>query len=297
MSKVFNLFLVVAIAALAMAPMLSFSMLAFGSDDSGSLEWRFNVTGLVGRPLNLTLAELKMMPRTTEYAVLYCVDFPGVVVMQGNWSGVRLSYLLDQAGINTEAVKIALNASDGYSTDLSVARGMQDDVLVAYEKDGVPLTEVLRLVVPDSWGYKWISQLRSIELVDYNFLGRWESRGYSDEANISMSGSPRNAVPYQPVFPAPSQSSVTPSATPKPVLTPSGTQSTSPFSTPSPKLLTPSPSASPVATAAPENNPAATTQAQVPFTSRDFTLETVFAVVVVAFGVLGVWVIRKRRNR
>jgi DMSO/TMAO reductase YedYZ molybdopterin-dependent catalytic subunit len=61
---------------------------------------------------------------------------------------------------------------------------MRNDIILAYEKDGQPLAEKLRLVVPGKWGYKWISRLAQIDLVDYNFLGRYESSGYSDEANI-----------------------------------------------------------------------------------------------------------------
>jgi DMSO/TMAO reductase YedYZ molybdopterin-dependent catalytic subunit len=61
---------------------------------------------------------------------------------------------------------------------------MREDVIVAYERDGVPLDEKLRLVLPGKWGYKWISRLTHIELVDYDFTGLWEGRGYSDEADI-----------------------------------------------------------------------------------------------------------------
>ncbi len=62
---------------------------------------------------------------------------------------------------------------------------MREDVLLAYERDGEPLPEKLRLVVPGKWGYKWISQLIRVELVNYDFKGSWESRGYSDNAEIS----------------------------------------------------------------------------------------------------------------
>ena len=62
---------------------------------------------------------------------------------------------------------------------------MRDDIILAYEKDGEPLAENLRLVVPCKWGYKWIRDPIHIELVDYDFLGHYESRGYSDEADIS----------------------------------------------------------------------------------------------------------------
>ena len=62
---------------------------------------------------------------------------------------------------------------------------MREDVILAYEKDGKPLREKLRLVVPGNWGYKWIKWLTQIELVDYDFKGVYESRGFPDNAEIS----------------------------------------------------------------------------------------------------------------
>ena len=147
-------------------------------------QWSLVLDGLVESPLNLTLDDLRAMERTTEYVELYCVDYPTVPVEEGDWTGVRLGLLLEQAGVSPEAVKIAFYADDDYSTDLTVATAMREDVIVAYERDGGPLDEKLRLVLPGKWGYKWISRLTRIELVDYDFTGLWESRGYPDEAEF-----------------------------------------------------------------------------------------------------------------
>ncbi|MCW4007135.1 MAG: molybdopterin-dependent oxidoreductase [Candidatus Bathyarchaeota archaeon] len=144
------------------------------------------ITGLVANPLNLSHAEIAAMPKSIVNAAIICVDFPGHVVAQGNWAGVKLRILLEAAKPSAEAVKIAFYADDGYSTDLPMETVMRDDIIVAYEKDGEALG-ALRLVVPGKWGYKWINQLTRIELVDYDFLGFWESRGYSDDADISSS--------------------------------------------------------------------------------------------------------------
>lgn len=147
-------------------------------------EWQLTVTGLVEHPLSLSLTELAAMPQTTVNAALICVGSPGSVVAEGNWVGVNLWLLLETAGVSPDAVKVAFYASDGYSTDLPLETAQRGDVILAYEKDGAPLSEGLRLVVPGKWGYKWISQVVSIELVDYDFKGFWESNGYSDAADI-----------------------------------------------------------------------------------------------------------------
>lgn len=142
---------------------------------------RLTVTGLANYPLNLTLDDLKAMPQTTEEATIYCVSFPDQIVTTGIWKGVSLSHLLAQVGVEPSAVKVAFFATDGYTTDLEVTTAMNGNVIVAYEKDGLPLSETLRLVVPGKWGYKWISRLTEISLVDFDFKGTYESQGYSDE--------------------------------------------------------------------------------------------------------------------
>jgi DMSO/TMAO reductase YedYZ molybdopterin-dependent catalytic subunit len=183
-------------------------------------EWQLNVTGLVENPMNLTWAEIFALPTTTVNAVLICVDFSDNPVAQGNWTGIKLRTLLEEVRPSATAIKVGFYAADGYSTDLPVETAMRDDVILAYEKNGESLND-MRLVVPGKWGYKWISQLTRIELLNYNFLGFWESQGYSDDANISSRGtqsaqenpSRLNIYPYNPGT-SPSTSSSPPPSQP-----------------------------------------------------------------------------------
>jgi hypothetical protein len=150
-------------------------------------DWQLTVTGLVKNPLTLNWTDITSMPQTTVPAALICVDFPNKILMQGNWTGVKLQTLIDLAVPLSSVIKVAFYAADGYATDLTIETANRNDVILAYEIDGVPL-HGLRLVVPDKLGYKWISQLTNIELVDYNFLGHWESQGYPDEADLTSGG-------------------------------------------------------------------------------------------------------------
>jgi hypothetical protein len=190
--------------------------------------WQLTVTGLVENPLNLNGTEIVAMPKSTVNAAIICVDFPSNIVAQGTWTGVRLRTLLEEATPLANVLKVAFYAADGYSTDLPVETAMHDDILLAYEKDGIPLND-LRLVVPGKWGYKWISQLTRIELVDYNFLGFWESRGYSDEANVSAGSSTTNRFP-----PLPTVDPSNPSPSNPPATSPSPSPSQSPMTSPAP---------------------------------------------------------------
>jgi len=148
-------------------------------------ELRLVVDGSVKHPLNLTIDEIAAMPKTTVNARLYCVGTPDRLLDNGNWTGVRLAFLLENAGLSPDAIKVAFYAEDGYITDLTVTEAEQENIILAYEKDGKPLPENLRVVVPGKWGYKWISQVNHIELVNYDFKGFYENNGYSDTAEIS----------------------------------------------------------------------------------------------------------------
>jgi hypothetical protein len=181
--------------------------------DPSDSTWQLSVNGLVDHPSNFTLADLEAMPQTTVSAELYCVDYPTTVGAQGNWTGVKLWTLLNETGVLSGAVKVAFYATDGYSTDLAIDAAKADNIILAYAKDGAPLNEVLRLVVPGHWGYKWIAQVVNIEIVNYNFIGKWETVGYSDDGIITQSNpSPISTYPLPPVQPAPPAS---PSASPK----------------------------------------------------------------------------------
>ena len=258
--------IMLAVISLAYNPIPS----ANSADSTDVQEGRLIVTGLVNNPLNLSWADLVAMPKTTVNATLVCVDAPRTALMAGNWTGVKLRTLLENAEVSAVAIKVGFHAADGYSTDLTVETARRDDIILAYEKDGIPLYS-LRLVVPGKWGYKWISQLIVIELFDYNFLGLWESQGYSDEANTG-----------QLILINDDMASLSfPSPTPTPT--------TSPPPSPSPP-----PAASP--TPAPSQQPTPTPETiKGPFLPIEAVYATVssLAIVIVIFGVI---VVLKRKK-
>jgi hypothetical protein len=207
LKKTFTIISMIAITVLSLISAINPTKLYVNADTNAAL----TITGLVDHPLNLTLNDLTAMPQTAVYASIICVDSPGQVLEQGNWVGVKISTLLENAGISNDAVKIGFFASDGYSTDLNIPTAMRNDVILAYQKDNQALND-LRLVVPGKWGYKWINQVTSISVLNYDYLGHWESQGYSDDADIASSAhmptqiqqnstSPKTTAP--PVLPTP----------------------------------------------------------------------------------------------
>ena len=191
------------------------------------------ITGLVQNPLNLNLSEIEAMPQITEYAVLFCVNAPTTPLEWGNWTGVQLSYLLQQAGVSSSAVKVAFFAPDGFTTDLPVQTAMQNgDIIEAYKLNNASISG-LQQVVPNYYGYKWISDLTQIKLVNYNFLGTEESEGYPDDAVITgQSGSatlPSTTLPPESTgHPTQSPTPTTPSQSPLPTGKPTSPPTSSP---------------------------------------------------------------------
>ena len=109
-----------------------------------STQWSLQITNLAGNTVNYTYDQLLAMPVTTVAAELDC---EGVLVAAGNWSGVSLNHLLQQAGLDPAVAYLNFKAQDGYASP-SISEAMNPYVIIAYELNGSPLPEVLRLVLP-----------------------------------------------------------------------------------------------------------------------------------------------------
>lgn len=179
--KILLAFVVITAAILV----LSIILLNRDSQEASTIQNGISITGLVDHELTLTLDDLTSRANTSIVAELICVS--GQSFGTHNWTGVKLKDLLGEASIQSNAVKVAFYATDDYSTDLTVSDAMRDDVIVALLKDGEPLKDGTQLVVPGKWGYKWISGIVGIELLDFDFKGTWERAGYSDDAIVGTS--------------------------------------------------------------------------------------------------------------
>ena len=176
------------------------------------------------------------MSQTNVSATLFCVSAPKTPLEGGNWQGVELWTLLTQAGISQTATKIAFYASDGFSTDLTIAAAQDPSVIVAYILNGTPLGqgEVPRLVVPGHYGYKWIDQITSIVAVNYDYMGTYESQGYPDDGlftSTNLPSFPTPDIPYPP--------SVTPTSVSSPTITHTKSPATSATSPTATNSITP----------------------------------------------------------
>ena len=146
------------------------------------------VVGLVKKPSNFTYAELLTFPLVSEVATLECVDHSWKVTL--NWTGVPLFHLLTLAQVEEDAYDVIFRASDGYSSSITVEEALKPTTILALKANGTVLSEIsgreggFRVVIPGKWGYKWVSDVEEIEVVDYDYKGYWEEAGLSDEADM-----------------------------------------------------------------------------------------------------------------
>lgn len=148
------------------------------------------VGGLVDRPVTLTLADLQAMPRTELVRDFQCVT--GWRVPRVHWAGVKLSTILDRAGVQSAGRALRLTSFDGTYTDsLTLDQARLPDVIVALEMLGSTVTHdhggPVRLYVAPMYGYKSVKWLSGIEVTDRVVPGYWEHRGYAVDGFVGRS--------------------------------------------------------------------------------------------------------------
>ncbi|GAA3745943.1 hypothetical protein GCM10023082_48120 [Streptomyces tremellae] len=152
--------------------------------------YRLAVGGLVERPRSYTLAELKALPQVRTDLDVQCVT--GWRVPKVPFEGVRVSDLLDAAGVRAEGRALRFTCFDGtYSESLTLSQARRDDVLVALRMQGKPITKdhggPVRLYVAPMYFYKSAKWLSGISVTDKVEPGYWEEYGYDVDGWVGRS--------------------------------------------------------------------------------------------------------------
>ena len=149
--------------------------------------WSLTIDGTVNETANVTYGSLTSMPAVNETEVLKCVEGPSGTAV---WTGVRVRDVLALAGIANGSREVVFHGADGYSSSLTLDEALGDDVLFAWGMNHEPLPREqgypLRVVAPGKAGYKWVKFVERVEVVDYDYKGYWESRGWNDTADNSV---------------------------------------------------------------------------------------------------------------
>ena len=161
---------------------------------------RLLIHGLVKRSLIFTLESLERYPRESRVAFLECggngqllyQKEPAAVGVQAihglvscaEWTGVRLSVLLQEAGVDPKAKWILAEGADaaGMSRSIPLAKAMDDALIALYQNgervrpsNGYPM----RLLLPGYEGNMNVKWLRRIKLTEGPTMTKDETSKYT----------------------------------------------------------------------------------------------------------------------
>lgn len=149
--------------------------------------YKLEVKGLVKNPVNYTYDEVLKYNSVKKIVTIYCVEGWNVRIL---WEGVRLMDILNDADFDSEADVVIFRAYDGYTTSLPIEFIRDKNLILAYKMNDSVLPPErgypFQLVAEDKLGYKWIKWITAIEVSnDTNYRGYWESRGYTNNADLN----------------------------------------------------------------------------------------------------------------
>ena len=134
---------------------------------AGFVDWRLTVDGLVARPSELSLTQLKSLPSRTQITQHICEQGWSAIA---EWTGVPLSAVLNVVGILPQAKYVFLNCVDGWWDSLDMADALHPQTLLAYAMNGrdlpVPHGAPVRLRVERQLGYKNLKYISSVTVTD-----------------------------------------------------------------------------------------------------------------------------------
>jgi DMSO/TMAO reductase YedYZ molybdopterin-dependent catalytic subunit len=164
--------------------------------------YRLKVSGLVQRPLSLSLDELRKMGSTDLVAGFECSGNRGPLqglCGNGRWTGVPLKKVLDAAGVKAAAREFVFFGADHgeeevewrtqkFKLDVPFARSinrekaLSPEPFIAWGLNGEPLSRhqgsPLRLMMPGWYGVSNVKWLAQIHVQDDAFMGKWQTRWY-----------------------------------------------------------------------------------------------------------------------
>ena len=152
--------------------------------------YQLKITGLVENPKNYTYDEIIAEHQHYKKVVrLDCVEGWSANIL---WEGMLVRDLIAEAKALPEAKVVIFHAYDGYTTSFPIDYIMNNDIIMAYKMNEIIMPSErgfpFQLVAESKWGYKWIKWVTEIELSDDEYYrGYWESRGYSNEADLDKS--------------------------------------------------------------------------------------------------------------
>lgn len=178
-------------------------------------EFRLKISGLVRKPVELSLPELKRMRPAEVVAGYECSGNSGRAFQAlsscGRFTGTPLREVLNHVGVGGKAREVVFFGADRgeeqvvfrretfklnqqFARSISLENAMKPEPLLAYALNGEPLTTPqgapLRVIMPGWYGVanvKWLSEIR---LQQDRFLGNYQGRWYRSVVGVGGTGEP-----------------------------------------------------------------------------------------------------------
>lgn len=154
--------------------------------------WQLSIGGLVTTPATYDYPQLLAKSDPTDpdnvdaFATLECVsnEVGGNLISTARWNGVRLSALLQAAGLSPNADWIVFTCADGYTAAVPLSRAMSPNTMVAVRMNDAPLVPAhgfpARIIVPGLYGMFHAKWLTKIEATRGEYLGYWQQKGWTN---------------------------------------------------------------------------------------------------------------------
>jgi DMSO/TMAO reductase YedYZ molybdopterin-dependent catalytic subunit len=185
--------------------------------------WRLKISGLVEKPIELSLNDLAKLPPVTIEAVLQCagngralfrprvagVQWQRGAVGNAEWSGVRLADVLalvkpksDAKFLRMQGLDRPLLSAPPFLRAIPMEKALHADTMIALRMNGAPLAphhgSPARLVVPGWVGDDWVKWLSELELMAAEPQGFFYDTGYRFPAKPRAPG---EAIPPEEMKP------------------------------------------------------------------------------------------------
>ncbi len=189
-----------------------FAVNHFSRPEVDPATYRLKFTGMVNKPAELSLAELRAMKSTDVVCGFECSG-NSARSMQGlsscaRFTGVRLATLLKQVGVQRAREVVCFGVDRGpqdvvfrqqtfkieqqFGRSMTLENAMKPEPLVAFALNGEPLTREqgfpVRLIVPGWYGVANVKWLSEVHLQEDRYLGNYQARWYRTLRGVGGSG-------------------------------------------------------------------------------------------------------------
>jgi DMSO/TMAO reductase YedYZ molybdopterin-dependent catalytic subunit len=148
-------------------------------------KWSFKISGLVDKQLTLDYNTFMALPLAKVFSDIHCVTTWSK--LNNVWEGISTAEIKKLVAISANVRFVIVQASGGFTTNLTLEDFFTDDVLFALKHNNEMLSAEhggpVRLIVPRLYFWKSAKWVTGIEFAASDKPGFWESNGYHNHGD------------------------------------------------------------------------------------------------------------------